>query len=305
MTERLTPEAPENPHVVGIGPGIEAGAWAHVALAMEADKKGDRNLLKSIARGIIRPAFLQSLSDRRFLFPQHAEKRGMVMVPAMDWIYTQMAMAEDPALADAMRGMREDWSPEKWPNGGARYENVYAKAGSAALADGSANSLFGSVPVNSEYSAEFLNPDGSLRNRKYLAQILQAVSEDTIANVRLGGNSMLSFHREIADWALNGRYGEGRSLLPAKELVRFYVEMSRSATGRAQLSNLLGSTSHVQEINSALSASGFTYFVDVLGQRHDLNVREIITSGERADIKLQAMYKSGQAVPPPAPIEIG
>lgn len=285
--------------------GIASGKWSTAALALESFGRGDERMLGAIARYLVSTNSLLEMSDNNFLFPQVGPDGHMEFVPFMDWRYTLDELTLNPELWSKLQTMRSDLTPDKWPIGGAQYKSVYAKAGFDTLPSGQPNDEAGKTRTFPEFRIEFCASDGGLRPRKYLAQKLETISTTFLDDIQKGGNSLLTHHNEIIQWAETGRYGEGRSRLPAREMARLYADLSRTENGRSKLSPLLASPAYQQAIDKALRVSGFTYFTDIFGRRHDLTVNNLLQVGVEADREVQGMHSRGEEVPPLKPLELG
>lgn len=270
--------------------GIGAAKWSTLPLMMEATRRGDDRIQKAIMRYLPRTKSLLEFANDKFMMPNVKSDGSREWLPAYDHPVMIDQAAKNPDTYDAMIAMRSGLlASHNTPHGGATYKNIYDKA-LPTLDSGAPNPNF-----DLRYAGEFAGGPGS---RVYLAQQMQEISEDTLGIAAGGGNRAITFHKNIRSWADSprGRYEDGASSsLPAEELAKIYVEASRSQAGRAKLQGLLDSPATQAEVDAALARSGHAQFRDALGDLHNLTIRDLLESGERADQRIV----SG-AVPAPA-----
>ncbi|MEK7561351.1 MAG: hypothetical protein AAB541_00615 [Patescibacteria group bacterium] len=279
--------------------GIGAAKWSTLPLMMDATRRGDDRIQKAIMRYLPHTKSLLEFANDKFMMPAEPKAGGgYEWVPSFDHPVMIDQAAKNSDIYDAMIGMRSGLlASHNTPHGGANYGDVYKKR-LLQIPDpaGPPGAMIPNPDYDTRYATEFAGGPGS---RPYLAQQMQEISEDSLSVAAGGGNRAITFHKNIRSWAdtPTGRYEDGASsILPAEKLAEVYVEASRSQAGRQKLQGLLDSPTTQAEVDAALTRSGHTQFRDALGDLHDLTIRDLLESGERADQKI-----SSGAAPVPAP----
>lgn len=301
--------------------GVGAGKWSLQYMYFKARQRGDSETQKAIIKYHMTHKSLLEFANGRFRLPGKSKGNGQYeWEPFLNDPLVIDQIYKNPDYWNTVSGMRGNFPPNNWQNGGNSFKQIYAKAGfkKYPTKDEKGNLVYKDIDPGTIAAAGTPDPvlhkmfggmteadtDGNLRittpnvetaepsDRPHLAWKIQDLHEAQERDLGAKGNSAVTTIREINALA-NGTWFDTHGATPAdravKEIAQVGInnilEMSTNREGIAALSALRTPALDLEFKKTIETARGLglTHFVDINGEVHELtNGSDLVRAAEAA-----------------------